>query len=798
VNALARCYPKVEGAKSEYSPINRGIFYCTILIASSIFKARYVKDNLFCVQNASAKWFLALSLSIPANILQSEDIPSCNAPVSLEMRVNMAIIQSLETPEKERVWILETRYTAYVFSWSKVNRLDHVYWGAKLPFTSDYFPKELGFDPLGNWNFARSTHEEFPAWGDYKYNEPSLKARFSDGVREVLLDYVDSKIEENEATATLSIELQDPHYPLRVRLVYRVFRDHDLIERSAVLENTGGQPIEIEQIMSAAWHFPRRDSYQLTTLNGKWGGEFQIQRVDLPMGKQVVERRRGSTGFDSNPFFALSANGAATETHGEVWFGALAFSGNYKLVIERDAFEHVYVTGGINVFDFQWRLEGGEVFETPVFVGGFTNGGYGEASRRLHAYEIEYVVPRSTAHELRPIVYNSWYVTGFDVSYENQTKAAELAARLGVELFVMDDGWFGQRNNDRAGLGDWYVNREKFPEGLGRLIRKVNELGMEFGIWVEPEMVNPDSDLYRAHPDWVYHFPNRPRSTGRNQLVLNVSRPEVQEFILDFMNDLLGNNNIKFIKWDMNRHFSEPGWPDAPEGRDREIWVRHTRGVYDIFRQLRENHPHVLFESCSGGGGRVDLGIMPYAEQFWMTDNTDPYDDLFIQEGFTQAHAPLTRMMWVTDTNGINGRAYSLEYRFHLAMMGVLGLGADLTKWSEGDLNTAAGFIAAYKDIRETMQFGAFYRLRSPRESVLSAFQFNHPSGREAVVVVFLSNSQFGHYHNIIRLQGLDAEAKYMIEGSSEVWSGQALMNRGLPVALKGSFVSQLIRLSRA
>jgi alpha-galactosidase len=705
-------------------------------------------------------------------------------------------IQVIETRQNEPLWILETRKTAYAFAWNRQQRLENVYWGAKLAYPTDYLPKPLAFDPLGNWNFARNTHEEFPVWGDYKFNEPCLKVRYSDGVRAGLLDYVSAAITGSENVATLTVHLQDQHYPLQVRLIYDVFADHDLIVRRAEVENVGGEPIEIEQILSAAWHLPQRDAYQLTSISGKWGGEFQIQRVDLPRGKQLLERRRGSTGFDSNPFFALAESGAG-ESNGEVWFGALAFSGNYKLIIERDAFEHVYVTGGIHDFDFRWCLQAGETFETPVFIGGFTNGGYGAASRLLHAYEIEHVVPRTTAHQPRPIVYNSWYVTEFDVSFENQEKAAELAAKMGVELFVMDDGWFGQRNNDRAGLGDWYVNREKFPNGLEPLIHRVNELGMEFGIWVEPEMVNPDSDLYRAHPEWVYHFANRSLSLGRNQLVLNVSRPDVQQFILGFMDDLLANNNIRFIKWDMNRHFSEPGWADAPQGRDRELWVRHTRGVYEIFRQLREKHPHVLFESCSGGGGRIDLGIMHYAEQFWMTDNTDPYDDLFIQEGFTLAHAPLTRMMWVTDTNGINGRSYSLDFRFHLAMMGVLGVGADLTKWSQADLDKAAEFIALYKDIRETMQFGAFYRLRSPRESALCAFQFIHPSGREAVVTVFLSQSQFGYCSATLRLEGLEPDARYQVEGWDEPWSGQALMQRGLPIALKGAFVSKLIRLAR-
>ena len=703
----------------------------------------------------------------------------------------MPIIQTT-TAGNQPFWVLNTRNTAYAFGLDELGYLEHVYWGARLPANSDY----EGADAFGRrLNFERYSHEEYPAWGDYKFNEPCLKARFADGVRAVFLAYAGSAVEHGDGVDTLTVTLADQHYPLQVELIYRVFEAYDLIERSARIINTGGEPVELEQALSAVWEVPRRDSYQLTTLNGKWGGEFQIQRVELPMGKQVVERRRGSTGFDSNPFFALAETGA-TETHGDVWFGALAFSGNYKLVVERTAFEQVTVSGGIHDFDFTWRLDAGETFETPVFVAGFTEAGYGEASRLLHAYEIETRLPPETAHTPRPVVYNSWYVTEFDVSFENQMKAATLAARLGVELFVMDDGWFGQRNHDRAGLGDWTVNADKFPEGLGPLIQAVKDLGMDFGIWVEPEMVNPDSDLYRAHPDWVYHFPNRPRSTGRNQLVLNVSRPDVQAFIVDFMDDLLANNDIKFIKWDMNRHFSEPGWPDAPEGRDREIWVRHTRGVYDILRQLRAKHPGVIWESCSGGGGRVDLGVMPFVEQFWMSDNTDPYDDLFIQEGFTLAHAPVTRMMWVTDANWINGRPFTLDYRFHLAMMGVLGMGADLTQWSEANLDKAAEYIALYKEIRDTVQFGQLYRLRSPRESALSATQFVSADGGESVVFAFLSASVFGDFRTMLRLEGLDADATYQLDDNIPL-SGQALMKRGLPLALKGSFVSQMLRIRR-
>jgi len=291
-------------------------------------------------------------------------------------------------------------------------------------------------------------------------------------------------------------------------------------------------------------------------------------------------------------------------------------------------------------------------------------------------------------------------------------KLAEKAASLGVELFVLDDGWFGERNDDTAGLGDWYVNKKKFPHGLTSLISYVNELGMDFGLWVEPEMVNKNSNLYNLHPDWVYHFPNRLRSESRNQLVLNLAKKEVVEYIYDFMNTLLGAYNIKFIKWDMNRPFSEPGWSEASKFQQQEIWVCHVQGLYQILDRLRRKYPEVIFESCSGGGGRIDLGILQRTDQVWVSDNTDAFDRLKIQEGFSYAYPPKIMMSWVTDSpNWLNQRKLSLEYRFNVAMMGSLGIGGNLNNWSKNEIKLAKEKVIQYKKIRETIQHGDQYRL---------------------------------------------------------------------------------------
>ena len=700
-------------------------------------------------------------------------------------------IHFFQSATNRHIWLLRGQHSAYAFGLDAHGMLQHLYWGPKLMRDSDY--GEPGPFPGRSDRPEGASQEEFAAWGDLKFNEPCLKATFSDGVRAVILRYTSYEV---CADNHLVLTLQDASYPLTVQLHYTIIPKYDLFIRSAAFINTGNQPIKLERAMSAAWQFPLRDRYCLRTLNGEWGSEFQIQDAELVIGKQVVERRRGTRGHDAQPWFGLAAEDAG-ETYGEVWLGVLAYSSNFQFILDKTAAGQVTLTGGISDFDFLWQLDAGETFETPEFVGVYSNQGYGEASRMLHSYQMDYVLPETFAKQVRPVLYNSWYVTLFDVNVENQARAADRAAELGVELFVMDDGWFGQRKTDLAGLGDWHVDPDKFPDGLTPLINHVNGLGMGFGIWVEPEMVNPDSDLYRAHPDWVYHFPNRPRSESRHQLVLNVARQDVQDFIFSFLDDLLSNNNIQFIKWDMNRSFSEPGWPDAPEGRDREMWVRHAQGIYDIFKRLRAKHPGVMFESCAGGGGRVDLGIMPYVELFWMSDNTDPFDQIFMTEGFSMGYALATRMSWVTDPIRINNRRQpTLMYTFHSTMLGAMGIGANLLEWSDERMAQAKDLIGIYKEVRETIQMGNLYRLRSPRTSELAAFQFVHPNGQEAVVFAFLHSSKYGPCRKPLRLQGLEPDAIYHVEGE-KIISGQALMQRGILVEMSGDFASQLIRIRR-
>jgi alpha-galactosidase len=395
------------------------------------------------------------------------------------------------------------------------------------------------------------------------------------------------------------------------------------------------------------------------------------------------------------------------------------------------------------------------------------------------------------------------------VTEAGQIALAERAAQLGVDRFVMDDGWFGQRKDDHAGLGDWYVNPVKFPHGLKPLIDKVHSLGMDFGLWVEPEMVNPNSDLYRNHPDWVLNFPGRPRTEQRNQLVLNLARPDVRDYVLGFLDKLLTENDIAFLKWDYNRNWSEPGWDQVPPGEQKEVYVAYVRNLYGILGELRKRHPRVELESCSGGGGRVDLGILRYADEVWPSDNTDPFDRLSQQDGFTYAYTPQIMMAWVTDSpHFLNHRVTSLEYRMLSAMQGSLGIGADITRWSTGDMATAKRLIAAYHQFQRTIVQGNLYRLVSPRNgSEFSVTQTVSPDKSQSVVFALIHSTQEGRSFPCLRLKGLDPDAQYQltsIEGQAEkntpaVASGAWWMNHGfnLDLAFRGDFRAAAFHLDR-
>jgi alpha-galactosidase len=707
---------------------------------------------------------------------------------------------SIQFLPEQKLWVLETERTSYVLGINERGELQHIYWGKKLARHQDLIPARGRPEHASFDSPETMTNVEYPGWGGRQYNEPCLKVTRADGVRDLVLKYASHEIRGN----TIDITLKDIEVDVSARLSYTVFPRTDIIRKQAQIQNRTSQVITVESAQSGVWHVPRGEGYRLSYLFGRWAGETQLVREPIHQGKKVLESRRGNTSHQLNPWFAIDEGGRADEQQGRVWFGAIGWSGNWKLTVEQTPAQQIRVVGGYNDFDFSYPLKPGEKLSTPPFYAGFTESGFGEASRLLHRFERDEILPARSRERLRPVLYNSWYVTLFDVNEAGQTALAEKAAKIGAELFVIDDGWFGERNDDRAGLGDWYVNPKKFPNGLKPLIEHVNRLGMEFGLWVEPEMVNPNSELHRKHPDWVMNFPGRPRSESRNQLVLNMARDDVKEHLFTALDKLLTENKIGYIKWDMNRHFSEPGWPEAPAETQKTIWIKYVSNVYEIFDRLRARHPQLEIEACSGGGGRADLGILERVEQVWTSDNTEAFDRLTIQEGFTFAYPPKVMMQFVTDVPDFNNRSTPLQYRFLVGMQGSLAIGSNLNRWSPADFDLAAKMVAYYKQIRKTVQEGELYRLLSPREGSVTANQYVSQDGKQSVLFAFLHSQQFLYPAPILYLRGLDEKAVYRVKPLDDklvdnqgTLSGSYLMNHGLTLLLRGDFDSTSVLLER-
>jgi alpha-galactosidase len=692
---------------------------------------------------------------------------------------------------------------SYIFGVNEKGELQSMYWGRALG-ADDAFPPPHSAPQLSSFDMSvNTTPHEFVAWGGGLYAEPDLKITFPDGNRDVVLRYVSHSIQDG----TLTIVMKDISRDVYVKLAYQMDEATGILRRSAVVENRTGKPFTIEQAASGTWNLPCADDYQLFYLTGRQTAEFDLQQEAMHPGKTILESRRGSTGHRNNPWFAIERGNSGDEDRGDVWFGALGWSGSWRIAIEQNEERQVHVTGGFNPFDFSYVLAPGESLQLPPFYGGYSHQGIGGASRLLHRYELSVVVPQAPHPRVRPVLYNSWEATQFNVNEAGQEALAERAASIGVERFVIDDGWFGERNSDEAGLGDWYPNPKKFPHGLKPLIDKVHSLGMDFGLWVEPEMVNPDSQLYREHPDWVLNFPGRPRTEGRHQLVLNLARPDVKAYVFGFLDKLLTENDIAFLKWDYNRNWSEPGWPAVAPDQEKEVYVKYVENLYAILRELRVRHPNVEIESCSGGGGRVDLGILHYTDEVWPSDDTDPFDRISIQSGFSYAYSPGVMMAWVTDSpSWMNNRNTSLTYRFLVSMQGSLGIGANLNQWSAEDFATAKKLVAQYKVIRATVQHGSLYRLISPLHgSESSSTESVGGDGAQAVVFAFLHSSQMRYPYPRLRMRGLDPGATYrlrMLDGTADPAtpasaSGAYWMNAGFQLDLRGDFQAALLTLER-
>jgi alpha-galactosidase len=711
-----------------------------------------------------------------------------------------------------QVFRLDGGNSTYAFGVNEHGELQPLYWGGRLG-AHDVVPPAHSLPEMASFDSPyTTTPQEYAGLGAGLFTEPALKVTFAEGNRDLVLHFV--RATKNTPQA-VDVQLKDISREIYVTLRYSIDPDTGILARSADIENREKQPIVIEQAAAAQWTLPPA-RYTLSYLTGRWAGEWTLNQEPILGGARVIESRRGTTSHQANPWLAISRDDSgsttgppnAGEEHGEVWFGALAWSGSWRFTVEHTQLDAVRLTGGFNPFDFGYKLKPGEHLETPIFYGGYSDHGLGGASRLLPHFEIAHILPQSPDPKPRPVIYNSWEATEFRVSEAGQMALAEKAASIGVDRFVMDDGWFGQRKDDHAGLGDWYVNSEKFPHGLKPLIDKVHSLGMDFGLWVEPEMINPDSDLYRKHPEWVLNFPGRPRSESRNQLVLNLARPDVRDYVEGFLDKLLTENDIAFLKWDYNRNWSEPGWDAVPVDEQKRVYVEFIRNLYSILADLRKKHPKVEIESCSGGGGRVDLGILRYTDEVWPSDNTDPFDRLSMQDGFTYAYTPQIMMAWVTDSPHWlnNKRTTSLAYRLLSSMQGSLGIGANLDHWTAEDFATAKRLIAAYHSVQKTIVRGDLYRLFSPRDaSQFSATQTVSPGKNQSVVFAFANATQEGRGFPLLQLHGLDPAADYKLSwiegkalpGTPEIASGAWWMHHGVQLDLRGDFQAAAFHLDR-
>ena len=685
---------------------------------------------------------------------------------------------SVEIIEGEHpLFVLHTASTAYAFCVTPDGLLRHLHWGGPVR------ANDMIVEPL--WELSTNdllqdiVVQEYPCHGRFRYNEAAVRVRFPDGGRELDLRYRGHSVEDDD----LVVVLEDAK-GLEVALHYRVLPQIDALLRWASITSTV-PGVTIESVASAQLHVPFRD-LELRNVAGHWGAEQQ-EVVQTVSTKVVLESRRGISNHHHSPYAVLSRD--ATETAGRVWAAALAFSGNTKVVVEQTQYGKTLLQLGVNDHDLELPLEPGVPFVTPQVVAVHSSQGLDAMSQVMHAFGESLMSPA-----VRPVLYNSWEATNFAVTAEGQIALAQRAAQIGAELFVVDDGWFGRRNPDDSGgihdgLGDWWVDPEKFPEGLQPLIDAVRAAGMQFGIWVEPEMVNPDSDLFAAHPEWIYAEPGREVDQARGQYVLNLTLPEVREFIVETLDGLLRDNAIDYVKWDANR-------PMSQVGPQRDVWYGHIAALYGIVDEIKRRHPSVLIEACASGGGRIDFGALGVFDDFWTSDNTDALDRLEIQRAYSLIYPPRAMRAWVTDVpNFLSQRSIPLQFRFHSAMMGSLGVGCDLTAMSEEDLSASARFVAEYKQLRPLMV--AFHRLENPSANDYRLFQYASPEG--AVLFAFLPSSRLGHKPTTVRLRGLDPQARYRFthDWQQREASGEYLMNRGLRLWLQGDYASTVIRFDR-
>ena len=557
--------------------------------------------------------------------------------------------------------------------------------------------------------------------------------------------------------------------------------------RNCVIRNTGKDNIKLEKAFSATVNIPYGDKYYLTSMDSKWTHEYDVNHTEITKARTVIQSLGGVSNSQNYPYFAIDS-GAATDFSGEVWYGTVAWSGNTKITVEKDPMEQVRVTGGISDDDFAWVLAPQQSFITPDFVFGFVADGFNAASVNMQKYVQNSRLPSFWKDKPTPIIYNGWTCFQFDIDEKKLIPVAEKAAQIGAEFFVIDDGWMENRNDSSGGLGDWRIDKNKFPNGFKPLIDKVNALGMKFGIWVEPEMVTRDSDLFKNHPEWIMSYSTREYEESRQQLILNLAIDEVRDYIIAFLDDLLENNNIEYIKWDMNRYISQANLPDAPLGEQRMVWVKYVENLYSVFKHIKEKYPHVFFENCASGGLRADIETLKYSDRINYSDNHDPVDSIYMREGLTKV-CP-TRFIGGSghisaNRAGFNRRECPLEFKAMLGITGSLGISVNLLTATEEELAEIKKYVDLAKEVRETVQFGTPYKIRSIYNDNAWCQEYVSEDGKEALVFIFAPQLKFTYCFPSIKLFGLDTNALYRVDDQYTM-SGEGLMNRGLDSKVYG------------
>ncbi|MBE5815711.1 MAG: alpha-galactosidase [Clostridiales bacterium] len=635
---------------------------------------------------------------------------------------------------------------------------------------------------------------EYPSFGLGDLRHGAVTVRQEDGTASCDLRFVSAEIDTEKQPLcglpasygkeqTLRLTLRDELLGLKAVLRYTLFDDCDALARSVELINEGTQVLALERAMSLCMTLPTR-SWDILTLSGAWSREREMQRRPMLMGECSVSSINGASSLQASPFLAMLSP-EATEQQGEVYGFSLVYSGNFYAGAMVDQHRTPRVMLGIDPDGFGWQLEPGQSFQTPEAIAVYSREGLGGMSAQFHTLCAKHIVRGKFADQPRPILLNNWEATYFNFDHEKLMKLATTAARVGVELFVLDDGWFGHRDSDNSSLGDWVVDKRKLPGGLRPLVDDVHSLGLKFGLWFEPEMISPDSDLYRAHPDWAIHIDGRTPIEGRNQLTLDLSRPEVCDYIYNSVAAILAANPIDYVKWDMNRNFSNIGSAGLPASRQRELPHRYMLGLYGILEKLIHRFPDVLFESCASGGGRFDLGMLHYMPQTWCSDNTDAYTRCRIQYSTSLVFPPFAMGSHVSAVpNHQTGRITPLSTRGNIARSGCFGYELDLNKLTEEELTEISGQIAAVKQIRNTLLYGRFYRLLSPYQGNDTAWITVAQDGSEAVFTFERALSVSFCNPPMVCLAGLDADARYRIEETGEVYGGDELMYSGISVPL--------------